>query len=165
MRATRLLAAAARARKTVVADDAAGAVPQSKSYAVAGGLFVALVGVASYTFVYLPHYSPEALENRERTAQRRAAAAVEAARASAGLGGQAPGAASPGAGPGVAPAPAAAASAAAAAAPAVPPAVPPAMPFTTALAKDNAPGGMWRAIASTREIKEAAGGDGGGGKR
>lgn len=132
----------ARARTSIVGGGGVGDVPQERSYAVAGGLFVALLGVVGIGAVYLPYYSKEAIENRERTAMRRRTTAEDAARASVGL-------AAPG-GDDEAPAKPAA--------PAPPAAVvdkAKSMPFTAGLARDNAPGSMWRSISSAREIKEA----------
>ena len=126
----------ARSRVHVVADNAA-AIPQSQSYAIASGFFAALLGVIGYTFVYIPNYSTEAIEARERAGLKKSAAALDAARAAAGIQG----------GDHLA---------TAEVQPTNVPAhqEPKAMPFTAALSRDNAPGSMWRSISSAREIKE-----------
>ena len=126
-----------RARHTVVADGAGAGLPQAQSRRLAGGLAGGLVAFAGYSFVWVPHYSADAVAARERTGVRRAKAAQ--------------GAAAPADGEDAA----AAAAAAAATAAAVEQAK--ARPFSAGLATDNAPGSMWRSISAARELREAAG--------
>lgn len=132
----------ARSRATIVSEgQSISAVPQQRSYAVAGGLGAALLGVISYTFVYVPHYSLEAIENRERTGARKAASALAAARGDKAGIDENEGVSNTGP----------------MASPVTVPKVDTAKtPFAAGLAKDNAPGSMWRSISAAREIRETS---------
>lgn len=168
------------AARTVISSDA-GSMSQRGSYAAVAAITVALVGVAGTAFVYLPHFSPAAVEARERGGKRpapmnigsgpgggsAAAGAAAASGASGDGGGGGGGSSVSGSGSGgggdtrgdlgspAAALPSSPAAVAAAARAAAVAAAAADMPFSAGLAADNAPGSMWRSISAKREVQQA----------
>ena len=170
------------AARTVISSDA-GSMSQRGSYAAVAAITVALVGVAGTAFVYLPHFSPAAVEARERGGKRPApmnigsgpgggsaaagAAAAAGASGDGGSGGGGGGSSVTGSGSGgggdtrgdsgspAAALPSSPAAVAAAARAAAVAAAAADMPFSAGLAADNAPGSMWRSISAKREVQQA----------